>query len=148
MFEILKSLTFDDLPTRPEITGRPKLSEDMQQTIALLSGWDGATRRLIGVSPSGVLYTASPRVKGIANISDAGAGYDWQGGDITTSEVLVKANPNNSGEVWVMVSAVAAVDTGYPLDAGDSLVFSINNLHTLHIHVVNAGEKAIVIYTK
>ncbi|GAH82330.1 unnamed protein product, partial [marine sediment metagenome] len=40
------------------------------------------------------------------------------------------------------------VDTGYPLDAGDSVVWSINNLHTLHIHIVNTGEKAIVVYTK
>jgi len=148
MFEILKSLTFDDLPTKPEISGRPKLSEDLQQTLALLSGWDGATRRLVGVSSTGVLYTASSRVKGIINIGGGGAGYNWQGSDIQTSEVLVKANPNNTGEVWVNVSAVSGVDTGYPLDAGDYVVFSINNLHSLHVHIVTAAEKAIVIYTK
>lgn len=147
MFEILKSLTFDDLPTKPELKGRPKLSEDLQQTVALLTGWDGATRRLIGVSPSGVIYTASPKVKGITNILADQVSYNWQGGDISTSEVLVKANPNNAGEVWVNVGAAGAVDTGYPLDAGDSVVFSINNLLSLHIHIVADTEKAIVIYT-
>jgi len=148
MPDIVKSLTFDDLPTRPPLTGRPRISDDMQQTIALLSGWDGATRRLVGVSPSGVLYIASPRVKGIANILADEAIYNWQGGDIQTSEVLIQSNPNNSGEIWVNVSAAAAVDTGYPLDAGDSIGFSINNLHSLHIHIVADTEKAIVIYTK
>jgi len=148
MFEILKSLTFEDLPTKPEISGRPKLSEDLQQTIALLSGWDGATRRLVGVSPSGVLHTASPTVKGIANITASAGDYNWRGGYIPTSEVLIKANPNNTGEVWANVSVAAAPDTGYPLDAGDYVVCSINNLRSLHIHIVNTGEKAIIVYTK
>lgn len=148
MFEILKSLTFDDLPTKPEIVGKPQMSEDIQQTAALLVGWDGATRRLVSVSPSGVLYTASQKVKGIVNIGGGGVDYNWQGGDITTSEVLILANPSNSGRVWVNVSAVGGVDTGYPLDASHSVVWSINNLHTLHIHIVNSGEKAIVVYTK
>lgn len=146
--DIIKPLPFDDLPTKPEIVGRPKMSDDIQQTAALLVGWDGATRRLVRVSPSGVLHTASARVKGVTNILANQGSYNWQGGDVSTSEVLIRANPKNSGEVWVRVGAVAGVDTGYPLDAGDFVVWGINNLHSLHIHIVNTGEKAIVVYTK
>jgi len=148
MPDVIKSLTFDDLPTRPPLTGRPRISDDIQQTVALLSGWDGATRRLLGVSPSGVLYTASPRVKGITNVLANTPTYNWQGSDEQVSEVLVRANPKNVGDVWVNVGAAAAVDTGYLLESGEWVSFSINNLHSLHIHIVSTGEKAIVIYTK
>lgn len=148
MPEILKSLTFDDLPTRPPLVGRPRISDDIQQTVSLITGWDGATRRLVSVSPSGVLYTASARVKGIINVSAGEAVYNWQGSEIEISEVLIRANPDNIGRLWVNVSAVGAVDTGYPLDAGEPLIFSINNLHSLHIHVVLSGDKFVVIYTK
>ena len=148
MLEILKSLTFEDLPTKPPLVGKPKMSEDLQQTVALLVGWDGATRRLIGVSPSGVLYVASPRVKGILNILADQTSYTWQGADILTSEVLIRAKPTNSGRIWVNVGAAGAVDTGYPLDSGEWVRFSINNLHSLHLFIAVDTERAIVIYTK
>lgn len=148
MFEIEKPLPFDDLPTKPPLTGKPRMSDDMQQTVALLSGWDGATRRLVGVSPSGVLYVASPTVKGILNLLADQVSYNWQGGDIPTTEVLILNNCKNTGDVWVNVGAAAAPDTGYLLECGDSLVISVNNLHSLHIHITNDTEKAIVIYTK
>ncbi|GAI67386.1 unnamed protein product, partial [marine sediment metagenome] len=47
MLEIIKPLTFDDLPVRPPFVGRPRISEDLQQTVALLVGWDKSTRRLV-----------------------------------------------------------------------------------------------------
>ena len=148
MSEILIPLTFEDLPTKPPLVGRPRISEDLQQTVALLVGWDGATRRLVGVSPSGVLYVTSPRVKGIANVLADQASYTWQGGDIPISEVLVRSHPDNSGRVWVNVGAAAAANTGYPLDSGEWVNFAINNLHTLHLFIASDTEKAIVIYTK
>ena len=148
MFEIQKPLTFEDLPTKPPLVGKPKMSEDLQQTVALLVGWDGATRRLIGVSPSGVLYVASPRVNAILNILANQDSYVYQGSDVSISEILVRANPDNNGRVWVNVSVAAAVDTGYPLDAGEWVRFSINNLRSLHLFIALDTEKASVIYTK
>jgi len=148
MPEVLKSLPFDDLPTKPPLTGRLRISDDLQQTLALLSGWDGATRRLVGVSPSGVVYVASPRIKGIINKKGVGDAYDCQLDDISTTEVMIRAKPTNSGRIWVNVSAAAAVDTGYPLDSGEWVVFSINNLHNIHLHFTKGDDYAIVIYTK
>lgn len=148
MLEVLIPLTFDDLPTKPPFTGRPRVSEDLQQTIALLVGWDGATRRLVGVSPSGVVYVASPKVKGIINELSTGDGDTYQGADIPTSEVLIRAKPTNSGRIWVNTYAAAAVDTGYPLDSGEIVNFSINNLHSLHLYFTKDTDRAIIIYTK
>jgi len=148
MPEVTKSLTFEDLPTRPPLVGRPRISDEIQQTAALLVGWDGTTRRLVGVSPLGVLYIAEARVKGISNILANQSSYVWQGGDISTTEVLIKAHPDNAGRVWVNVGIAAAVNVGYPLDSGELIKFSINNLHSLHLFIAINTEKVIVVYTK
>lgn len=148
MPEVLIPLTFEDLPVKPPLIGRPRISEDLQQTAALLVGWDNTTRRLLRVSPTGVLYVASSPVKGIANVLFAADDYDWQGEDIPTSEVLVRAHPDNTGRVWANVAAAAAADSGYPLDAGEWVKWSINNLHTLYLLGSATATKAIVIYTK
>lgn len=148
MPDIMRPLPFEDMPTKPPLTGRPKISDDLQQTVSLIVGWDGATRRLVKVTPSGVLAVCSPPVKGILNIEATTADYDWQGSDVNTSEVMIGCNCKNVGDIWVNVGAAAAPDVGLLLEAGDSIVFSINNLHTLHIHIPTSGEKAIVTYTK
>ena len=148
MSEILKSLTFEDLPTRPPLKGRPRLSEDLQQTVSLLSGWDGATRRLVRCSPTGVLHAVSPPVKGIINKVSTGATENVTFDDIETSEIMVFANANNSGDIWVNLGANGGVDTGYPLDAGDYIILSINNLNRLYLHVITSGDKAVIVYTK
>jgi len=148
MPEILIPLTFDDLPVKPPLIGRPRVSEDLQQTVALLVGWDKSTRRLVSVSSTGVLHVASAPVKGILNLLSAGDGTTQQGGDVDTSEVLIKADKSNEGDVWVNVGVAAAVDVGYPLDAGEWANFSVNNLHTLHFYFEKAEAKVSIIYTR
>ena len=148
MRDILKPLTFEDLPTRPPLTGRPQISDDIQQTAALLVGWDKITRRLVYVNPAGVLHTASPPIDTILNITSTGDGYTATPADIPTSEVLLRANPDNSGRIWVRPDLSAGVDYGYPLDAGEWVNFAINNLHRLAIYFTLNADKVIIIYTK
>lgn len=148
MPDILKPLTFDDLPTKPPLVGRPRISEDLQQTVALLVGWDETTRRLVNISPTGVLYVASPRVKGILNALSVGTDYELQGDDISVSEVLVRAHPDNTSRIWINIGDTADDNKGYPLDANDWVSFSINNLHTLHFFSALPAQRAILIYTK
>lgn len=148
MGEIVIPLTFDDLPVKPSLTGRPKLSDDIQQTAALLVGWDKQTRRLVFVNPQGVLHTTSPPVKGIINQQSSGAGSTKQFDNITTSEVMIRSKPANSGRIWVNIAEAAAVNTGYPLDAGEWVTLSINNLINLHLYFVSASDYAIVVYTR
>lgn len=148
MPEILKPLTFDDLPVRPQFVGRPKVSDDLQQTAALLVGWDKITRRLVSVSPTGVLHIAQSPVKGIINATDTVGGVEGQGADIPTSEVLIKAKQTNTGTLWINVGAAAADNEGIPLDAGEHVVFSVNNLHSIHYLFDTANDWGIVVYTK
>jgi len=142
-----KPLPFDELEIKPPLPPLQRLSDDIQQVLSLLSGYNGSQRKLIKVTPKGDLFIASPPVKGIANIVAADTVHDWQGGNISTTEVLIIAVPNNSNRVWVNVDSVAAPDTGYPLDAGDWVRWSIANLNRLHIHIVTIGEKAVIVYT-
>lgn len=142
-----KPLPFDELDTRPPLSPQPRISEDIQQTLALLSGYDNSQRKLLKCSPAGVLFVASPTVKGIVNITADQASYNWSRQDTPTSEVMIMSNPDNSSKVWVNKGIAAAPDTGFPLDSGDSVIWGLNNLRSLHIHIVGNGEKVIVVYT-
>ena len=148
MGEIIIPLTFDDLPVKPSLSGRPKLSDDIQQTAALLVGWDKQTRRLIFVNPQGVLHTASSPVKGIINQQSTGVGSTKQFSNITTTEIMVRSKPNNGGRIWVNIGIAAADNVGYPLDGGEWVSLSINNLINLHLFFAAADDYAIVVYTR
>lgn len=141
------SLPFDELDTRPPLNPQPIITDNIEQVLALLSGYDGSQRKLLKCSPVGVLYVAQPVIKGIVNILADQASYNWQGNGISTTEVLIISVPTNSSYVWANVGAAAAPDTGYPLDSGDWVRWSINNLRSLHIHIVGNGEKVAVVYT-
>ena len=147
MRQITRPLTFDDLPTRPPLQGQPQVSDDIQQTAALLVGYDKITRRLVYCNPQGVLHTVSPPVKGIINQITTGAGSTKVFTNITTTEVIIRANPANVDNLWVNLDASAAVDTGYPLEAGEWLKLSINNLLRLNLYFVGTTTKAIILYT-
>lgn len=148
MQTIQQPLTIPELDLKPESAGAIELTPDMQQTLALLAGFWRNTRVLLKASPSGVLFTASPQIKGVVNVTGVGANYPYQGSNIPCSEVLVLAHPDNTGRIWVNPHAVAAADTGYPLDAGDPIGFGVTNLNMVHLLIVTAGEKAIIVYSE
>lgn len=148
MAEIIKPFSFEDLPFKPPIVGRPRVSDDLQQTLASLVGWDGATRRLIRAMPSGVLSVCSSPIKGIINKKFPSGTDNYQPPDTKTSEVLIRAKPSNGGRIWINFGAVAAADTGYPLDSGEIVVLSIENLHSLQFFSDNDDDYVIVVYTK
>ena len=148
MLEILKPFTFDDLPTKPPITGRPKLSDDLQQTIALLVGWDSSTRRLVRVSPSGVIRMGSARAVGIHDIVADTADFTITCTGCPTSEVMIRAYPDNTGRVFVNIGKAAALNVGYPLFTGEWVNLSVNNLGSLQLYIEKNADKAAVIYTE
>jgi len=148
MLEIIKTLTFDDLPTRPPITGRPKLSDDIQQTIALLSGWDGATRRLLRVSPTGALRVCSAKAKGVYNITAGSDDLKVSCIDCPVSEIMIRAFPDNIGKVFVNVNAEADENVGYPIFTGEWVSISVNNLSSLQLWFEKQDDKIAGIYTE
>jgi len=113
MFEIVRPFSIRGIPTKPEMSGRPKLDETIIQTLASLMGWDGESRRLITCAINGALQTVAPIASVIANTTGSGANDDITFPDTPTSEIMIMANANNSGDVWVNIGAAAAVDTGY-----------------------------------
>ncbi len=148
MTEILKALTFDDLPMKPPLVGRPRISEDIQQTAALLVGWDGRTRRLVAVSPTGVIRVGSGQAAGVLDIEASGAGDTITPADTPTSEIMLRAYPTNIGSVFVNIGKAAAENTGYPLLAGEWISISVNNLNSLQLWIEKNLDQVAVIYTR
>ena len=148
MPDIIIPLTFDDLPVKPPLIGRPRISDDIQQTAALLVGWDNRTRRLIRCSPTGVIRVGSARAKGIIDVLSDQATYTLTLPDIPTSEAMIRAYPDNSGRVFVNIGTAAALNTGYPLFTGEWVSVSVNNLNSLQLYIEKDAEKVAVIYTE
>lgn len=148
MSEILKPLPFEDLPTEPPILGRPKLSDDFLQTMALLCGWDGSTRRLIRVSSSGVLSIGEPAIKDIVHLQGSGTPSVIQGSDIPCSECMVLAHPDNTDIAWVRPYVAVATDYGWPLQSYDMVRFAVSNVNQLFFLFDTAAEKVIIAYTR
>ena len=148
MSEILVPFTFEDLPVKPPLTGRPRVSDDIQQSISLIVGWDGRTRRFIHCSPSGVIRVGSARAIGLYNIVAGVDGYVITCPNCPTSEVMIRAFPDNTGRVFVNIGAAAALNTGYPLFTGEWVNLSVNNLNSLQLYIEKDTDKVAAIYTE
>lgn len=147
MPNIRKPMSIPELNLKPPIDGTVRLSEDMQQTLALLTAMGVTGRKLMKCSESGVLYTGSAKVKGVWNKTGSGADDDVQGDNANCTECVVMANPDNAGRLWVKPYKVADEDDGVPLDAGDAVNFTVTNLSQIHVNVIADGDKVIVIYS-
>lgn len=147
MSEIQIPFPLKGVPLKPELKGRIKIDETMIQTLSALCGWDGEARRLITCSLNGSLHITSPPVCCIVNKVSTGAAEHITFSDLPITEVIVKANPKNTGDIWLNVGAAAGVDVGYPLAPGDWLNISINNMAELRLYVVTSGDNAIIVRT-
>jgi hypothetical protein len=147
MARVGNPLKIPELDLRPEPLGGVELSENMQQTLALLTAFWRNQRVVLKASPSGVLFTASPQLEDIFHVTGVGANDVYQGSNIQCSEVLVMGHPDNAGKIWARSKKVATVDNAWPLAAGDVMGFTITNLNMLHLLIVVDGDKVIVAYT-
>ncbi len=147
MFEIEIPFPIKGIPLKPELFGRQKVDEKILQTLSALMGFDGEARRLISCSISGSLHSVTPPLAGITNVASTGANEDVTFTDQATTEIIVLANRNNTGDVWVNVDAAAGVDIGMVLDAGGSVKFCINNMQRLNLFIVTSGNKVIILRT-
>jgi len=140
-------MNIPELNLMPEPVGGIQLSDDMQQVLAMLTGYWHNKRVLLKATPSGVLFVTSPQLKDIIHVAATSGSFAYQGSNIECSEVLVLAHPDNTGRVWVRTNTAAAVTNALPLDKGDSIVLGITNLNMLRLLIVTNGEKAIVAYS-
>jgi len=148
MGNINKPMDIPELNIKPPIDGKVRLSEDMQQTLALLVGYGDNARKVLRASESGVLNVTSARIKDIEHYTGVGANDTQTGENIPCTECLVMAHPDNTGNVWVRPDKTATVNNAWPLAGGEVVSFTVDNLKQLNMLIVVAGEKVIVAYTR
>jgi len=148
MGSINKPMNVPELNLEPPVAGKIRLSEDMQQTLALLTGYGDNKRVVLKASDSGVLATASRRIADVAHYTGVGANDAQVGLDVACTEVMVTAHPDNTGLIWVRPDKVATVDNAWPLAANGTVGFTLDNLKQLNMLIVVAGEKVIVAHTR
>ncbi len=131
----------------PDLFEHLEIDEKAIQTLASLFGWDGQARRMITCSRGGAIHTVTPVASEIINKVSTGQNENVTFTDQVTSEVMIMANKNNSGDVWVNIGSAGSVDNGWLLDAGDHVQFSIGNMLDLNVFIVTSGDKVIIIRT-
>lgn len=147
MYKIQLPFPIKGIPMKPELTGQQTVDDKIIQTLSTLLGWDGESRRLITCAINGALHTVTPTLAGITNVASTGNNEDVTFSQQATTEIIVMANKNNSGDVWVNVDAAAVVDTGWPLSPGDHVQFSTNDMQRLNLLIVTSGDKVIILRT-
>ena len=135
------------LGIRPPLPSQIRVAEQLVQTLALLLAHHNGERVVLKASPGGILYHASPALIDVFHWTAAAPNDAKQGDNIVATEVLCIAHPDNTGKVWVRTKKAATVDNAIPLDAGDMIGFSVENLQDLHALMVVNGEKLIVGYS-
>ena len=148
MLEITVPFPISEIIVAPEPTGRLRLSDDIQQTLSSIMGYDGQSRRPLRCSNTGVLFISSASVKAITVVTATSAGFAWAGSNIATSEVLVRNRTGQAGVVYVAVDDTAGADNSFVLAAGESITIAINNLSRLHLLISTDTEKADLVYTR
>lgn len=148
MSRIGKAMRFLGLILDQPIQGKVRLSEDMQQTLALLCAYGIDGRILLRASESGVLNVTSARIKDIAHYTGSGASDEQSGADIKCTECMVMGHPDNTGKIWVRPGGTASTSNAWPLSAGDVVNFTLDNLKQLSMLIVVDGEELIVAYSR
>jgi len=148
MPDINKPMDVPELNLQPPITGKVRLSEDMQQTLAVLCAMGVSQRVLLKASELGVLNTASRQIKDIEVFTAGSTPDTWQGGNIPCTEIAVIAELDNADKVWIRPYKPASAANGWPLNKGEIFGFAINNLNQLHVTIETTGQIAVIAYTR
>lgn len=148
MSEINKSMDVAELNIQPPIVGKTRLTDDMQQTLALLTAMGADRRRPIRCSESGVLNVVNPRIRDIEGYSRTADGINAIGTDTPCTECMMLGHPSNTGTVWVRPNKIATANNAWPLLKGEVVGFVLDNLSQLHIFFETAGDRLIVAHTR
>lgn len=137
----------DKLGIRPPLPSQIPVSDEVMQTIALLLGYCRGERIVLQASPAGILYAASPRLVDVFHWTAAAPNAAKQGDNIVCTEIICIGHPDNGSKVWVRTGKAATTANAIPLDAGDVVGFSVENLSDLHALIVANTERLIVGYS-
>lgn len=93
-----------------------------------------------------IVGRANSNIQDILHFTGSGANDTQQGSDIEASEILCMGHPSNTKTVWVRANTTATVNDSWPLAAGETFQFFVDNLSELEMLIVVDGEKLIVAY--
>lgn len=147
MAKMTLPIASDQIGLRPSLPAQIPVNDELRQTLALLLGYHQGDRLLLACSPSGVLYSSAPRLADIFHWTATVPNEAKQGDNIVCTEVLCQAHPDNVGRVWVRTRQTATVNNAFPLDAGDSIGFSVECLAEVRSLIVANGDTLIIGYS-
>lgn len=148
MPDINKPMDIPELNLQPPITGKVRLSEDMQQTLALLCAMGETQRIALRASGEGVLLVGEPTIKDIVIITSAAGTGLGQGSDIPCSKVMVMSHPDNTNITWVRPYNPVDGTHGWPLEPNDVVKFTVDNVNRIHFLCLTALGKVIIAYAR
>lgn len=148
MHRINKPLAVPELNIEPPISGKIALSDDMQQTLALLTAMGSSKRIVLKASESGCLLVGEPVVDDVIIVTTAAITGLAQGADLPCSMAMIMAHPDNTDRAWVRPYAACDSTHKWPLDSGDVVKFAVDNVNRLHFLCDTAEEKVIIAYTR
>jgi len=148
MPDINKPMDIPELNLQPPISGKVRLSDDMQQTLALLCAMGDSKRITLRASESGALLTSEPVIKDIVivdSVADTGLG---QGADIPCSGVMIMAHPDNTDKTWVRPYKACTDTHKWPLQKWDIMRFAVDNVNRVFFLCDTPEEQVIIAYTR
>lgn len=148
MPDINKPMGVPELNLQPPITGKLKLSEDMQQTLAVLSAMGVSQRVLLKASEIGVLNTTSRQISDIVVFTATAEVKEFRGDNIPCTEMVAIAGLSNGDRAWIRPYEVASSANAWPLDKGEVFGFTISNLNQLYVTIQTADDIVVVAYTR
>lgn len=153
MPDINNPMGVPELNLQPPITSKVRLSEDMQQTLALSCAMGDSKRIMLRASESGALRTITPRIKDICGVTSTGAESHVQGKNISCSEVMIMGHPDNDVKVWVRPFAQYKLtapneNIAWPVSADGVIGFVVTNISQLWFYFEGATDKVIIAYAE
>lgn len=148
MGNIGKPMDVPDLNIEPPITGKVRLSEDMQQTLAMMTAYCDNKRVTLKASQSGVLNTASAKIRDIKHYKRTDGANPTEGDSALCTECLIMAHPDNTGTIWVRPDKAALTTNAWPLGRSDAVSFTLDNLKQLKMNIVTVDDSLIVAYSR
>lgn len=147
MPDIGTPIAVPELCLQPEQAGAVKLSDDMQQTLSLLTAFFLNKRVLLKASSSGILYVTLPRLVDTLSWQADGDNDVIQGDDVPCTEVLCRAALANTGIVYVTVFKTPTAANAMPLQKGESFVFCVENLREIQALFTKDDDILIVCHS-
>lgn len=143
--ESMRSPTLGLRETKPSDV---RVSDDYIQTIALIVGMCTSGRVALRASPTGIGFNAGAPLVDVEHWTATAPNDTINGDNIQCTEILCVAHPDNAGRIWVRTKEAATTANAIPLDAGDIVGFTVDNLKDVHSLIVASGDSLIVGYSQ